>query len=618
MKIRSIEINNMNNVRQKNYTLGNLTYFHGRNGIGKSTILEAIQFCLLGYIPNENKTKASIFKHCNNNQMSVKLTFDNGAAITRTLAKVGNDIVSNIITDPQEMNIEGILGNASLPIFNFNDFLDLTANKMKQWFLDFLPNTTVNIDWKSRLTTAALSTGKVDDSINREIDQYIATIKSYNLSGLDEVKKANELFKEELSLKKQDLKRSTSTLQSLALSTDTTITESEDMLQDQIASYQEKNKIAAATRTKIQQNKKIYAALHSDEFIDLKDNIEDDERYIEADQELIESTKELGNLLQQQAKLQLKSNILTEVSKAQVEIEALKQSISSSNTCPILHKECKDLIAQKANMQKELASRVAAYNALKAEADRYNESMIALGNNIQSVKERQEDANSVIRDLTARYDNKATYQSLLDTSISEDAEVDNTDYDSLIHEVIEKLNKLHEVKQSKALFDSMSKEVAEESSAVERLKAFEKLTGMNGLQTELTNANNPFDTLSAEMSKTLSSWLAGTPYFNIEAKANSFEFGIDRLTHRVPYTSLSTGEKCMYALSLLMALQNLSNSQLKLIMMDDAFDHLDSTNIEEVFDVLKEQTDIQIIVAGVKNTESGKDMIIEVTTEDIA
>lgn len=618
MKIRSIEINNMNNVKQKNYTLSNLTYFHGRNGIGKSTILEAIQFCLLGYIPNENKTKASIFKHCNNNQMSVKLTFDNGAAITRTLAKVGNDIVSNIITDPQEMNIDGILGNASLPIFNFNDFLDLTANKMKQWFLDFLPNTTVNIDWKSRLTTAALSTGKVDDSINREIDQYIATIKSYNLSGLDEVKKANELFKEELSLKKQDLKRSTSTLQSLALSTDTTITESEEMLQDQIASYQEKNKIAAATRTKIQQNKKIYAALHSDEFIDLKDNLEDDERYIEADQELIESTKELGNLLQQQSKLQLQSSILNEVSKAQVEIEALKQSISSSNTCPILHKECKDLITQKANMQKELASRVAAYNALKAEADQYNESMIALGNNIQSAKERQEDANSVIRDLTARYDNKATYQSLLDTSISEDAEVDNTDYDSLIHEVIEKLNKLHEVKQSKALFDSMSKEVAEESSAVERLKAFEKLTGMNGLQTELTNANNPFDTLSAEMSKTLSSWLAGTPYFNIEAKANSFEFGIDRLTHKVPYTSLSTGEKCMYALSLLIALQNLSNSQLKLIMMDDAFDHLDSTNIEKVFDVLKEQTDIQIIVAGVKNTESGKDMIIEVTTEDIA
>lgn len=618
MKIQSIEINNMNNVKQKSYTLGNLTYFHGRNGIGKSTILEAIQFCLLGYIPDENKTKSSIFKHCNSNQMSVKLTFDNEVSITRTLAKVGSDIVSNVVTDPKEINIDAILGSAALPIFNFNDFLDLTANKMKQWFLDFLPNTTVDIDWKSRLTTTALSTGKIDNSINQEIDQYVATIKSYNLSGLDEVKKANELFKEELSLKKQDLKRSTSTLQSLAISTDTTITESEEMLQDQIASYQEKNKIAAATRTKIQQNKKIYDALRSDEFIDLKDSIEDDERYIEADQELIESTKELNNLLQQQAKLQLKSSILTEVSKAQVEIETLRQSISSSNTCPILHKECKDLIAQKANMQKELANRISAYNALKAEADQYNESMIALGNNIQSAKERQEDANSVIRDLTARYSNKATYQSLLDPSISEDAEIDNTDYNSLIHEVIEKLNKLHEVKQSKALFDSMSKEVAEESLAVDRLKAFEKLTSMNGLQTELTNANNPFDMLVEEMSKTLSSWLAGAPYFNIEAKANSFEFGIDRVTHKVLYTSLSTGEKCMYALSLLIALQNLSNSQLKLIMMDDAFDHLDSTNIEKVFDVLKSQTDIQIIVAGVKNTESGKDMIIEVTKETIA
>ena len=63
---------------------------------------------------------------------------------------------------------------------------------------------------------------------------------------------------------------------------------------------------------------------------------------------------------------------------------------------------------------------------------------------------------------------------------------------------------------------------------------------------------------------------------------------------------LSSGEKCLFTLALLMSIARFSDSDLKLIMIDDLFDHLDDANIDRVFESLLNVSDMQLIFAGVK------------------
>ena len=57
MKFKSITITGMHKVDKKTYTFNDdVTYFIGENGSGKSTILEAAELALLGYIPGYANT----------------------------------------------------------------------------------------------------------------------------------------------------------------------------------------------------------------------------------------------------------------------------------------------------------------------------------------------------------------------------------------------------------------------------------------------------------------------------------------------------------------------------------------------------------------------------------
>ena len=74
MQLKSVTSTNMHNIYgSKVYNFGNINYLQGPNGAGKYTILQAIQFALLGYIPGTNKKLSDIFTHCNSNYMNVQL-----------------------------------------------------------------------------------------------------------------------------------------------------------------------------------------------------------------------------------------------------------------------------------------------------------------------------------------------------------------------------------------------------------------------------------------------------------------------------------------------------------------------------------------------------------------
>ena len=163
MKIKDIKIEGMHNVKIKYYQFDNITYLYGNNGSGKSTILQAIQLCLLGYIPGTNKTSSAIFEHCNCNKLTVELTLldkDDEIKCIRSFNKTKSKIEEQFNIIPDNYLIDEIIGNLELPIFNFNEFLALSANKQKDLLISILPNS--------------------DNSIN--IYQYLTSLSSYKAS----------------------------------------------------------------------------------------------------------------------------------------------------------------------------------------------------------------------------------------------------------------------------------------------------------------------------------------------------------------------------------------------------------------------------------------------------
>ena len=69
----------------------------------------------------------------------------------------------------------------------------------------------------------------------------------------------------------------------------------------------------------------------------------------------------------------------------------------------------------------------------------------------------------------------------------------------------------------------------------------------------------------------------------------------------------------MYVLALLISIAQMSSSDLKLVMIDDLLDHLDTANTEKVFESLLNMKDVQMIFAGVITpSNNAEDHMIEI------
>ena len=242
MKLTKIDIQGMHKVSQCRYLLDDVNYLVGPNGAGKSTVLQAIQLALLGYIPGFSKSsKSSIFKHCNGHALSVNLTIDdcgNTVNISRTWAGTINKCTSTLDVSPKTFDIGSAIAKLELPIFNFNDFLSLTSNKLKDWFIQFLPSSQSEIDWSETLVNCLDGTKLLDECL---LPDTIKTIDSWNVSGLDQVRQANAYFKSQLSGTQSELKRLQNTVQSLYYYDDSELAElSLDDVQAQLTQIEKK------------------------------------------------------------------------------------------------------------------------------------------------------------------------------------------------------------------------------------------------------------------------------------------------------------------------------------------------------------------------------------------
>ena len=131
MKIKSILIRGMHNVQFQKYDIGDINYIFGRNGAGKSTILQAIQLALLGYIPGHPKTNAGIFKHANGPKLEVEIEFDDGNTISRMYTQQGKSVVTTVGGTLSASDMENIIGEIELPVFDFSRFISQSSNAIK-------------------------------------------------------------------------------------------------------------------------------------------------------------------------------------------------------------------------------------------------------------------------------------------------------------------------------------------------------------------------------------------------------------------------------------------------------------------------------------------------------
>lgn len=607
MKIKSVTIEGLHNVDYKKVDLGDITYLHGLNGAGKSTILQAIQLGLLGYIPGTNKTKEAIFQHCNGNKLSVKLEFvgDGKVEIERTWMKNRGAILSLVNTTPDDYDPDWFAGDVELPIFNFSEFIGLTPNKLKDWFLNFLPSSETHTDWKTVLKED-LKGIKMDARVQKFVEDYTEEILAMNASGLDEIRKANEFFKSALSFKKKELERVEGTIQSLIHYDDIDALEDEDEIRNKILVLEQKRDAIKHVKQTMQNNSRInaqladYQNLAADSYLEddgYKKLIEEHDKLVTTPVIVVDRSEDLKALTDESITIKAENSMMSKI-------------VSSNGICPFTSTKCDSVSKlveeykekiQKNNLRyDEISKQISEINAKKQEE---NESKLQLRSKLIELKSQMDG-------IRSRYAQRDLLKSQLVEVDDLGLDLDE-DCDSKIQELKDLWVKISANKKYDEMIDVLTKDKFEIETDILIYKSWINLTGVNGLQNQV-GESNPFDDLAEKMNKYLNPIFGdnSSAYFNLETKSNSFSFGLLRENEYTPYNLLSSGEKCMFALSMMIGLMEFSDAPVRLVMIDDMFDHLDDEKFIKLFDILGKESDIQLLFAGVKPID--RDCVVEV------
>jgi len=581
MKIQKIIIEGFHNVTRKEYEFEDINYIHGRNGAGKSTILQAIQLGLLGYVPGSNKTKQGVFAHSNNHTMAVKLILDNGVSIQRVWTKSKTSVTESVTTIPDGYEIDSLIKDLELPLFNFDEFSHMTANGLKDWFINYLPKQSFTTDWSNVLKEAM--SDRPSEMIDEDLlNECIETIRQFNLSGVEEIRRANDYFKTLLSFNKKELERKISTIQSLI------------HYDDYVEEYSEED-----LKSKINEIEQRLIAIRANA---LKISILE---------EKIQQLNSYKSMLPELKKLEgYAKNWKSAGDEASTKVESLKNRhrviygqykslediINSNGICTFTSKRCAEITAliegyktQVEDLKKEEAEILAEVSRLNTYVSECRDSYTATISKYQTIRRDTDTIPQLEHEIE-------TLQSDIPS---------NTDSDiSTLESDLEKYKEMYGKAVANRQYNELNSVVLNDryrlENVVECLKAWVKLTDVNGLQAQ--GDYNPFEVLSSSIDEVLVSVFKTDvkSTFYSEGKANSFSFGIQRNNTYVPYQMLSSGEKCLFLLSMFIGLLKYTKSPLKVIMIDDLLDHLDDANFDSALETIKQMKDIQFIFAGVK------------------
>lgn len=598
LKIKKITITGMHKIGKKCYEFNDgVTYFIGENGAGKSTILEAVQLGLLGYIPGYAKTNEAVMKHSCGLAMSVSLELENDIVINRSWVRSGSSVKSTVdIQNYDSKSVSELIQEVELPIFNFNEFKSMTANKLKEWFISFLPQSNEEFNLRSRLESTANQRSLPYDSL---LEELMKKAEASQLTGIELVKNMNAWIKEDQTFIKGQIAKLQSTIESLIHYDDAPIIDEEDVTikikdltdtLDKLARYESALTIYNRSLAAVNELKDSLPA----------ESFSEDKRIADMEGKIKSIQEECNELQKKYASLKEKED---PIQQEKMKLMQERGSISNigKDICPYTKEHCSTI----AKIAEESASKIAEIDQKIAKADdsisKLRVEMSNCSGNILQTKFNE------IKQITSNIEFiRGQYNKLdaLQQNIADPGDKPSEKTTSEIRSEIDELNKQLAMARANKKFDELTEQVTKDKftkeNELEVLKAWEKLTGANGLQTELMN--KPFENLANEMSSYLTQMFGKETkaQFNLAEKANSFSFGLIRDDSYIEFDYLSSGERCLFTLALIMCILNKSNSQVRTILIDDILDHLDEQNSSYLFDTLTKIDNIQFIMAGVK------------------
>lgn len=603
MRIKSITIQGMHKISDtKTYDMKDFTYLFGKNGAGKSTVMQAIQLAILGYIPGTDKNKTAILGHANGNGMSVTVTFDNGMSIIRSWVKSGANITADV-TWSGGLDPEKLVADTELPIFDFSEFIGLSANKLKDWFVNFFPTNNYSVDWNTELSNAVLQLN-ADSNVISDIATHITEDYGTNINS---VRKFNEECKTVISSKKGELTRVQSTIQSLIHYDDCDPMLNADTLKADISAAEIVVDGLKAKLTKYEQYEKAKATIADVEsIINGYADINDNPAYIKVCADIANMQKSISIVNNTIVCLQDDSAVLRST------INANQKIIDNQGVCPITQKKCPEIQTMIESLMADVESDTKTLNSYSEKDKNLHIQLQSFQDGLAAYmreKSNVENAYQKYQAVVGIYDK--SFDDVSKDSILQELNTKNTELATLR----EKLVQVQANAKYEALMNTLTADKIQIELDLDMYKAWEKLTGINGLQTKLMN--QPFADFSTKMTKYIQKFYdredisAG---FCLVEKANSFSFGLIRDGKYIPYDLLSSGEKCMYMLSLILTINDESKSEFKLVLVDDLLDHLDAENIYNTFITLYNSTSSQIIVAGVQpyNYENADDIVLNI------
>lgn len=590
MRIKSIAIDGMHNVSHKHYTFEDVNYIVGSNGAGKSTILQAIQLALLGYIPGYKHTNAAIFEHANGPTMSVTLELydkECNYTIRRTWLKTKSSVTCTTVADPDNFNPEELLKNIELPIFNFSEFVNMTANNLKDWFIKFLPNSNSKVDWDNIMKEA--KTKFPSSTVSSDIFCGFGT----DISG---VAQANTFIKGAMSSEKQQLDRDSSTIQSL-------------IYYDDIDPNMNKSDLISK-RDKLIDDIKYSVQCESIKTNNAKFKAMIDSCYSEIDS----YSSELASMNVSEL-----DSYDDTIAQHKVEIEKLDQQIddlkadaanmwatrnekskiaNSSGICPYTQLSCTSIQSTIDQYQKDILDIDQKYSKIRKNIEDKCNERNSFKSNLDEIEHKQR-RSSTLQDKISVLEKKilALNQNMIpEQPFVSDVNELNLQLDKINNDI----SKLTANEEYSNLIDMLTKSKFEHENNIELLKHLVKVTGVNGIQSEMIDG--PFMKFRHKLDKYIMLMFDKDthPEFNLSQAANSFSFGLVRCGKYIPFAVLSSGEKCLYMIAIMTCICQ-SNTDIHTILIDDMLDHLDNSNIDVLFNVVTRIPEMQFIFAGVAN-----------------
>lgn len=584
LTIQSVTIEGMHKVTKKTYNFADgFNYLSGSNGSGKSTVIQAICLGLLGYVPGYSKTNEAAMKHSSGNNMFIEVVLSGEEEITikRSWSRDAKGSVHTSVSIEPESAVGLIkLDEIELPIFNFSDFMSQSANAMKQWFVDFLPSESDEIDWESIYNEA------VEDGPESLHDEFINYASELSGSGVERAKAVNAWLKEYKSVTDGQIKQSSAAINSLVKYEDVEdepieeLKEYADMLHKQIANYTEWSRANSLIKNLI-------------------DSQVSYNEYQNAIDELPGASDSLGNArkMEEDANEKL-TQLREECAGKKAEIRMLSEIKSAK--CPYTKKDCEDIASIIESNKKKIdklnkevdkiteTGKEAAnyYNKCRADVASIKAAIDSMQRTVEVFENTQKQIEHLREELPERMTDK--------TDVELKAELDAT---------YEKITKIQANRQYSEVSENLFKQKLQLELQLSAIKKLQTATDANNLQSRLLE--EPFAKLEKNVSKYISENFGNEveAKFNLSSKNNSFSFGILRNDQYIEYSYLSSGEKCMYVVALMSCLLANAESPLKLILADDIMDHLDSANYDKLFTKLVKNSSAQIIAAGVSEVE---------------